>query len=514
MATNNIKVESIDFDNDSNLKASFQIDGETFHIEISGDEVKKIVPDMPAQSVSPATTESSGEESSVEESPKIPTPGDSTVASDSESPLAEAVAKVGTTPPSNVSDNSKTADRQKTPPVDKKNLSADEFTKKYPIVELVLKGLLPFLKSNAEIYKEEYGIKEGKINDTIKQLLGESYDELTKRSEELENSMSGGNRPAAGAGPSTIEEAELNLKNAKERLANIEKEDIPDEELKEANQFVKLYENELNNVQHEDDNIEPNAATETTDVEVPAATETADNEEPAAIVVNPDAKLLKDILENLKANKSSILGMRTAHEKMGAKIYNLVYFVIQTLALDTYDKFITKYDKETEKFKNVYLDLQKKIQKMESIPKFNPSSNKYITLKNQEQDAQDKYYRFLKDFKEHLNNSIEKPKFGDVQAEEDFEESVNVIEQMRNYIESEFNKLDNIRISHTASTKARLAASTSRAAEKTKSVGKSVLSAPGKGLRGIGRFMGYGGKTHKKRSGRGSRTTRKNKYLG
>jgi len=130
-------------------------------------------------------------------------------------------------------------------------------------------------------------------------------------------------------------------------------------------------------------------------------------------------------------------------------------------------------------------------------------------LKNQEKEAQDKYYRFLKDFKEHLNSSIKKPKFGDVQAEEDFEESVNVIEQMHNYIESEFNTLDSIRVSHTASTKARLAASTSRAAEKTKSVGKSVLSAPGKGLRGIGRFMGYGGKTQKNRSGRGSRTTRK-----
>ena len=203
--------------------------------------------------------------------------------------------------------------------------------------------------------------------------------------------------------------------------------------------------------------------------------------------------------------------MRSAHAKMGAKIYELVYFIIQNLALDTYNKFVIKYDEETEKFTKVYLDLQKKIQKLESTSNFNPSTRKYRTLKNQEKEAQDKYYRFLKDFKEHLNNNIKnkKPNFGDVQAEEDFEKSVNVIEQMHNYIESEFNTLDSIRISHTASTKARLAASTSRAAEKTKSVGKSVLSAPGKGLRGIGRFMGYGGKTHKKRSGRGSRTTRK-----
>jgi hypothetical protein len=174
MATNNIKVESIDFDKDSNLKASFQIDGEMFHIEISGDEVKKIVPDMPAQSVSPATSESSGEEPPSDEPSEISVPDKPTIANDS------------------------------------------EFTKKYPIVESVLKGMLPFLKSNAELYKKIYGI-EGEVDDTIKQLLSDSlYDELTKRSEELENSMSGGDGPAAGAGPTNIEEAKENLIKAKE----------------------------------------------------------------------------------------------------------------------------------------------------------------------------------------------------------------------------------------------------------------------------------------------------------
>lgn len=437
MATNNIKV-AIDFDEDSNLKASFQINDETFHIEISGDEVKKIVPDMPTQSVvsvSPTTTESSGEESSMEDSSKISTPGEPIVASDSESPLAEAVAKVGTTPPSNVSDNSKT------PP----------FTKNYPIVESVLKGLLPFLKSNAEFYKEKYGIKEGEIDNTIEQLLDESYDKLKIRSKELKNSMSDGNRPAAGAGSSTKLSADM----------------------KTVLVAVGI----------------------------------------SAFIENPDAQLLKNILDKIKANKSSAMGMRSAHEKMGAKIYDLIYFIIQTLALDTYYKFITKYDEETKEFNKNSSQLKEKINEMESIPNFN-STTKYIMLKKQEKKAQDKYYRFLKDFKEHLNNSIENPIFREVQVEEGFEESVKKIEQMHNYIESEFNKLDRIRTSHTAFTKARIAASINRAAEKTKSVGKSILSAPGKGLRGIGRFMGYGGKTHKKRSGRGSRTTRKNKYLG
>ena len=482
MATNNIKVESIDFDEDSNLKASFQIDGEMFHIEISGDEVKKIVPDMPAQSVSPATSESSGEKPSSDEPSEISVPDKSTIANDS------------------------------------------EFTTKYPIMESVLKGMLPFLKSNAELYKKEYGI-EGEVDDTIKQLLSDSlYDELTTRSEELEYSMSGGDGPAAGAGPTNIEEAKENLNKAQKALEDIENAEIVDgEELNKAKQLVKQYKGELENIQNGKLNIElsesesgqnfPTAAAAETTVGNDTTTTTV-VDEPTAIVVNPDVKLLRDILEKIKANKSSAMGMRTAHEKMGAKIYDLVYFIIQTLALDTYDKFITKYDEETERFTKVYLDLRKKIQKMESSSTFKPSSSKYTTLKNQEKEAQDKYYRFLKDFKEHLNSSIKKPKFGDVQAEEDFEESVNVIEQMHNYIESEFNKLDSIRISHTASTKARLAASTGRATEKTKSVGRSVLSAPGKGLRGIGRFMGYGGKTHKKRSGRGSRTTRKNNYLG
>jgi hypothetical protein len=321
----------------------------------------------------------------------------------------------------------------------------------------------------------------------------------------------------------------------------LENAEISDEEeVNKAKQLVEQYEGELKNIRNEilkielseseseeeypddfedeSEKISPTAAeptvgNDTTATDIVTAqddtTTTTVVEEPTAIVVNPDVKLLRDILEKIKPNKSSAMGMRTTHEKMGAKIYDLVYFIIQTLTINTYDKFITKYDEETERFTKVYLDLRKKIQKMESSSTFKPSSNKYTTLKNQEKEAQDKYYRFLKDFKEHLNNNIKKPKFGDVQAEEDFEESVNVIEQMHNYIESEFNTLDSIRVSHTASTKARLAASTGRAAEKTKSVGKSVLSAPGKGLRGIGRFMGYGGKTHKKRSGRGSRTTRK-----
>src|SRR5210317_1401374 len=207
MATNNIKVESIDFDKDSNLKASFQIDGEMFHIEISGDEVKKIVPDMPAQSVSPATSESSGEEPPSEEPSEISVPDKSTIANDS------------------------------------------EFTKKYPIVESVLKGMLPFLKSNAVLYKKEYGI-EGEIDDTIKQLLSDSlYDELTKRSEELENSMSGGDGPAAGAGPTNIEEAKENLIKAKKMLENAEISD--EEEVNKAKLLVEQYEGELKNIRNE-----------------------------------------------------------------------------------------------------------------------------------------------------------------------------------------------------------------------------------------------------------------------
>ena len=511
MATNNIKVESIDFDEDSNLKASFQIDGEMFHIEISGDEVKKIVPDMPVQSVAPATTEPSDEEISNGEASEISIPDEPTIASDS------------------------------------------EFTKKYPIVDSVLKGMLPFLKSNAELYKKIYGI-EGEVDDTIKQLLSVSlYDELTKRSEKLENNMSGGIGPAAGAGPTTIEEAKENLDKAQKALEDVEKEDIPDEEkINNAKQLVKQYEGELKNIQNEklkielskseseeeypDDFEDESEKISPTDTKTTVTNDTTDNvtaaaeptvgndttdnvtaqddttttvvEEPTAIVVNPDVKLLKDILEKIRANKSSAIGMRSAHAKMGAKIYELVYFIIQNLALDTYNKFVIKYDEETEKFTKVYLDLQKKIQKLESTSNFNPSTRKYRTLKNQEKEAQDKYYRFLKDFKEHLNNNIGKTKFGDVSDEDEFEETVTMITNLNEHIESEFNKLDSIRISHTSATKEKLKASKDRVREKTKNVGKSAIRGTGETLRDISRIF-YGGKTQKKRSGRGSRTTRK-----
>ena len=518
MATNNIKVESIDFDEDSNLKASFQIDGEMFHIEISGDEVKKIVPDMPVQSVAPATTEPSDEEISNGEASEISIPDEPTIASDS------------------------------------------EFTKKYPIVDSVLKGMLPFLKSNAELYKKIYGI-EGEVDDTIKQLLSVSlYDELTKRSEELENNMSGGIGPAAGAGPTTIEEAKENLDKAQKALEDVEKEDIPDEEkINRAKQLVQQYEVEFKNIQrnildvdlsesdsdeesesdsdeeYEDDfedesgKVNRNDSSATDNVTVAAAEPTVgndtsatdnvtaqddtattldDDEEPIAIVVNPDVKLLKDILEKIRANKSSAIGMRSAHAKMGAKIYELVYFIIQNLALDTYNKFVIKYDEETEKFTKVYLDLQKKIQKLESTSNFNPSTRKYRTLKNQEKEAQDKYYRFLKDFKEHFNNNIEKTKFDDVSDEDEFEETVTMITNLHEHIESEFNKLDSIRISHTSATKEKLKASKDRVREKTKNVGKSAIRGTGETLRDISRIF-YGGKTQKKRSGRGTRITRK-----
>ena len=564
--TNDIKVESIEFDKDSNLKASFQIDGEIFNIEIAGEEVKKIVPDV----VSP-----------VETTPTTILPGPSDTI-----PIEE--------------EEEEQKEEQEEEQKESTGIPIDTtFEQKYDIVDSVKKSLMPFLEGNAELNKKIYGI-EGEVDDTIKHLLtGQLYSELTKRSEELENGMSGGDdTPAAGDVPNNIEEANENLTKAKNALADAKNADITDEEeINKAEQSVKQYEVELENVRQKNLEIElsdsdteeevhdsdsdseeeeykddfeqestkedtvtkpaaeaapapeaeaaPMAAAVTAPVantdmkdapldvnaaEAEPAPEPADeaNIEAADIEAAPvaepdtepatdstpvepnDKQILQDVLTTIRKRKSSALGFRKPQEKMGAKIYDLVYFIIQTMTLDTFNKYISKYDKKTNDYNAVIDKLKPQITKIEKRPNFNSASEKYITLKKQEDEANNRYYVFLKDFEEHLRKHIlEKPMFENVQDEDAFEDSADMIINLHTFVSNKFNEIDGIRVSHTASNKARVSAAASRTKGKSKSIGRALVRAPGEGLRSFGRYAGFGGKTHKKRSGRGSRTTRK-----
>jgi len=572
--TNDIKVESIEFDKDSNLKASFQIDGEIFNIEIAGEEVKKIVPDV----VSP-----------VETTPTTILPGPSDTI-----PIEEEEEEQKEEQEEEQKEEQEEEQKESTGiPID------TTFEQKYDIVDSVKKSLMPFLEGNAELNKKIYGI-EGEVDDTIKHLLtGQLYSELTKRSEELENGMSGGDdTPAAGDVPNNIEEANENLTKAKNALADAKNADITDEEeINKAEQSVKQYEVELENVRQKNLEIElsdsdteeevhdsdsdseeeeykddfeqestkedtvtkpaaeaapapeaeaaPMAAAVTAPVantdmkdapldvnaaEAEPAPEPADeaNIEAADIEAAPvaepdtepatdstpvepnDKQILQDVLTTIRKRKSSALGFRKPQEKMGAKIYDLVYFIIQTMTLDTFNKYISKYDKKTNDYNAVIDKLKPQITKIEKRPNFNSASEKYITLKKQEDEANNRYYVFLKDFEEHLRKHIlEKPMFENVQDEDAFEDSADMIINLHTFVSNKFNEIDGIRVSHTASNKARVSAAASRTKGKSKSIGRALVRAPGEGLRSFGRYAGFGGKTHKKRSGRGSRTTRK-----